>query len=205
MLAHAAPITDPTHKPPRPRRWIPLSLWLFAAILALVGLGNMLQVILPIYRQQMAIRTIERLGGQINSEPAGPKWIRAKLGDKCMSLFDKVTLVNLTTSSATEADLACLNGLRHLDSLYLGKQQMTVAGIRQIRGLTQLRFVSLPHGDLTNWAAGELMRAGMRCETMYGQGYHLHIVPASTKIPRYGVLSRLPESAGFEEFRDERG
>jgi hypothetical protein len=56
--------SDPTlSKPPRPRRWIPLSLRMYLAVLVAVGVASIACVAVPIYRQHVAIQEIERLSG----------------------------------------------------------------------------------------------------------------------------------------------
>ena len=52
MAAQAVPIPDPTDKPPRRRRWIPLSLRMFVAML-LLG-ASAVWIGLPAYRQYRA-------------------------------------------------------------------------------------------------------------------------------------------------------
>jgi hypothetical protein len=55
---------------PLPR---PLWIGLVAVVLAVVATG--LQFGLPIYRQQAAIREIERAGGRVHVVPRGPAWL----------------------------------------------------------------------------------------------------------------------------------
>jgi ankyrin repeat protein len=61
-------------KPPRQRRWIPLSARIFAALLVLLGLCGSLWFGLAVHRQGTVIREIERLGGRCELKPTGSDW-----------------------------------------------------------------------------------------------------------------------------------
>ena len=54
------------------------------------------------YRQLLAIREIERLGGNVRFEPVGPKWLRDSIGADRMRLFDKVISVNFGEQSTDD-------------------------------------------------------------------------------------------------------
>jgi hypothetical protein len=112
MVFTANPSADPTTvNPPRPRRWIPLSLRMFVAILVLLGAGSALWIGVPAYRQQTAIREIERVGGKVVTRPRGPNWLRTWVGDERMKPFDEVVTVLLKGSQCTDATLTHLTGL----------------------------------------------------------------------------------------------
>jgi hypothetical protein len=64
-------------EPPRGRRWIPLSLRIYVTMLMLAGLGSALWIGVPAYRQKVAIREIERLGGTVNLYSQAPGWLRS--------------------------------------------------------------------------------------------------------------------------------
>jgi hypothetical protein len=197
MAPTVVPSPDPkADKPPRQRRRIPVSVRIFAAILLLLGTGSALQICVPIYRQQSAIRTITQLGGQVDSEPGGPKWMREAFGGERMVWFDKVTLVDLSTSTATDAVLSRLNALPELEELYVGNSQMTPNGIRQLTKLKKLEQLSIPDTEISNWAVGELWRAlpHLSIGTRMGPDYGLRITPASSQGPRQILFLRRPSS-----------
>ena len=52
-------------KPPRRWRRLPLSLWMFLAIIVLLGLAAVATVGVPVYLHQSALRRVERLGGEL--------------------------------------------------------------------------------------------------------------------------------------------
>jgi hypothetical protein len=69
---------------PRLRRWIPLSLKMFAAILAAVGVvsGIWLVSLHIHYRRQMeAVAVIERIGGSVDYRYDAPQWLNRLLPD----------------------------------------------------------------------------------------------------------------------------
>jgi hypothetical protein len=163
---------------------MPVSLRIFAVILVLTGFGSLLQVGLPIYRERMAIRTIESLGGMVGRKAGGPHWLRGVL--EKTTLFDHVTWVDLRTPRATDATLAELNALPELSYVSVGKSQMTVAGVRHLIGLPKLSYVSLPDGPLTNWAVGELCRASpaIRVNQTSGREFEMRILPRELRRPQ---------------------
>ena len=50
---------------------------------------------LPIYWQQVAIREIERLGGNITVRKRGPEWLRRWIGNDRIKIFDDAEIVYL--------------------------------------------------------------------------------------------------------------
>ena len=74
---------------------VPRPLWIGLATGVLIVTGGALRIGLPIYREQVAIREIKRLGGQYMTSRGGPDWLRKLVGDDRMELFDKVYMVRL--------------------------------------------------------------------------------------------------------------
>ncbi|HEY2249753.1 MAG TPA: hypothetical protein VGH74_01785, partial [Planctomycetaceae bacterium] len=61
MAIPVIPASDPaSDKPPRPRRWIPLTLRMYVAIVGVLGLGSTLLFGLQSYRQFSVIERLER-------------------------------------------------------------------------------------------------------------------------------------------------
>src|SRR5258707_454509 len=103
MATPARPGPDPTtEKPPRRRRWIPLSLRIFLAILLLLGMGA-LWLGARGYRQMVAIREIEQAGGELVTKKGGPEWLRAQVGDERMKSVDNVEVVDFLGSQDARA------------------------------------------------------------------------------------------------------
>ena len=122
---------------------LPRPLWIgfTAAVLTLVALG--LRIGVPIYQQQVAIREIERLGGDIETRQGGPLWLRNRVGDKRRRLFDEVTRVNLMGSDVTDSALASLKMLPHLEQLRLAGRHVTDRELAYLKGLHGLQALSL--------------------------------------------------------------
>ena len=57
-------------------------------VLVVVAVGVLVGV--PVYRQQVAIREIDRLGGGGETRSGGPQWLRDIVGDEWMRGFDAV-------------------------------------------------------------------------------------------------------------------
>src|SRR5947207_3285115 len=111
MAAPAITTDAATEKPPRSRRWIPLSLQMFAAMLLILGVAGVLRVGIPAYRQQVAFRVIEAAGGYIEPVRGGPDWLRRWAGDEWMKVFDEVGhAIELDDRHVGDAEVASLAG-----------------------------------------------------------------------------------------------
>jgi hypothetical protein len=126
----------------------PQSLFLLTVVLVLLALG--LQFGLPIYRQQMAIREIERLGGAVQARLKAPLWLRERLPDEFVRLFGTVRLVHLRTTAVTDADLSILRTFPQLEALSLSYSGVTDAGLTQLSGFEHLRILELDKTAVTD-------------------------------------------------------
>jgi len=169
---------------PEPRRSsirLPRPLWIGLATVALVVVAVGLGFGVPIYRQQVAIREIDRFGGWVAREPGGPDWLRRWTGSE--NIFDEVQGVYLVGTNLADADLDRLNGavnpkilaisgtrvgdagLIHLtnftsvEALALDHSDVTDAGLKHLHRLKNLRFVDLRSTWVTDTGVAELMRA----------------------------------------------
>jgi hypothetical protein len=141
-----------TDKPPRPRRWIPLSLRIFVAILLLIGVGSALPVAVRPYRQWAAIGEIELLGGVASATHVGPFWLRELLGSDGMAPFDEIWKVNLSSTPADDRTLRHLRCMTQLTELRLSNTKVTDAGLVSLTDLPKLRYLDLTGTNVT--AAG---------------------------------------------------
>jgi Leucine-rich repeat (LRR) protein len=151
MATSAVPIPDPTaDKPPRRRRWIPMSLRIFGAILILVGMVSAFSIGWPAYRQAVAIEEIERVGGEIQSLPGGPKILRAWVGDERMRPFDEVYAVYLDRTETTNGTLDAISCLSQLQYLSLVNTQIDDEGLTHLRSLRSLDDLNLTGTRITD-------------------------------------------------------
>src|SRR5690242_4194702 len=136
MSESATPIPgSTTHQPPRPRRWIPLSLRMFVAITVLLGLGSIVWTAWSVQRQKSAIRAIQELRGQVDLRAGGPAWLKKMLREP---LFDEVVRITCTDLPATDETLRRISGLTNLEELGLYSNQITDAGLMHVEGLAGL-------------------------------------------------------------------
>jgi Leucine Rich repeat len=149
MTDSAAATPDPTiKKPPRRKRWIPLSLRVFAALLVTLGLGGT-WVGVRGYLQLSAIRKIEGVGGVVNQTETSPRWLREFVGKDRIRMFDEVAYVAFD-GNTTDAELDHLPGLTSLHTLSLPFTQVTDAGLIRLRGLTSLQALNLTGTQVTD-------------------------------------------------------
>jgi hypothetical protein len=109
-----------------------------------------LRVGMPIFRQHLAIREIERIGGHVDTDARGPTWLRGLVGMEGMKRFDIVTSVDLANTAATDATLSHLACLSELRDIRLTKTQISDVGLANLKGLTNLREVGLYKTQVTD-------------------------------------------------------
>ena len=129
--------TDPVT--PEPCRFLirlPRPLWIGLAAVVLVVVGVGLRIGVPAYRQQVAIREIERLGGRIDRPSQIPFWLSSK--GVQFEFLDKVEAVDLTGADIDDADMHFLCDFGELRDLNLWGTRVTDAGLRNIESLTNL-------------------------------------------------------------------
>jgi len=122
---------------------LPHPLWILLAALLLLLIAAGLGIAIPHYRQQTALREIERLNGSVSMLGGGPDWLRRWIGDDRMRPFDKVSAVDLARSKVTDGDLIWLAQLRGLRRLNLWTARISDAGLVHLRDLTELRRLDL--------------------------------------------------------------
>ena len=138
----------------------PLSLSLLTLAVVVVAVG--MQFGIPIYLRQQAVMRIRRLGGSVETIRRGPGWLRQRLGNERMQVFDDTETVNLQGIPFTDDDLAKLRCLKGVRTLNLQYTEVTDVGLKHLARRTT------PH-DLTalNLSGTNVTVAGM--ESLAGQ------------------------------------
>lgn len=155
-----------SHQPTEPaRRRLRLpSVRTLVVVTLLLAIGSIyFGVILPYQRQRAAIERIAAtLGGSVNLEQTGPRWIRDLIGDWNMIGFDRVTYVSLACTDTTDDDLHHLaTELPNLGTLALVDTKITDDGLSALAGFTQMRHLYLGWTDLTDEGVQQLTRLRM--------------------------------------------
>ncbi|MGE5195678.1 MAG: hypothetical protein ACM3U2_24565, partial [Deltaproteobacteria bacterium] len=145
---------DATNVTPRdPRRFsirLPRPLWIGLAATVLVVAAAALHLGMPIYRQHVCIREIERVGGVALTFPRGPEWLRDRVGDERMRLFEDVVEVQIIVKPATEETLRHVGELTSLQRLYLDGTPVTDDWLVHLKGLSRLEKLSLRNTPVTD-------------------------------------------------------
>lgn len=148
------PMTDSSHSGTRSR----LPVWM-VILCVIMGISVTATLVgLPYYRQHCAVRAIAAAGGGVQIQRGGPEWLRRRLGDKPMQVFDWVSSVTLPGTSATDAVLSHLPGLPHISSLHVqGKfiighdeepGKITGVGLEHLKGLLKLKKLTFYHAAI---------------------------------------------------------
>ncbi|HEY3966974.1 MAG TPA: hypothetical protein VGM05_20595 [Planctomycetaceae bacterium] len=158
-MSSIPPTADPT---PSLCRRFPVRLarpaWLFGAGITVVVVALALRLGLPVYRQDRAIREVERLGGVVQTSPRGPGWVRKGLGDERMRMFDTVIRVDLNDSQITDAEMFYLSALTDLQWLTLDRTKVGDEGLIQIKDLKKLEGLLLNWTPVTDAGVAHLQR-----------------------------------------------
>jgi hypothetical protein len=112
-----------------------------------------LQVGLPMYRQQPAIRAIRQAGGFVGVEPDGPEW------NSDWTRFGQATVVGLTNKQFNDADAVCLATLKHAKVMVLLGTQITDVTLEHLKELTNLQYLDVRETRVTESGVAELQRA----------------------------------------------
>jgi hypothetical protein len=132
----------------KPRRFSirsPAASWIVLATVVLTVVAVALGIGVPIWRQQVASREIERLGGQIDVRNDGPEWLQELMGPKDAQIFNVITRVRLGGTDFGDGDMSILSGLGTVERLVLYNTRVTDSGLVHVRGLRNLKGLYL-HG-----------------------------------------------------------
>ncbi|MFN0053948.1 MAG: hypothetical protein ACKV0T_17355 [Planctomycetales bacterium] len=129
---------------------LPRPLWIFLGTVAFVVMAIAVRIGLPIYRQRVAIREFERLGGFVELQNGGPVWLRRVVGDRWMTPFQEVVHVGLGGSQVTDSNLIHLEQMPNLEWLVLTDTQISDPGLVYLQGLNKLTILDLEGTQVTN-------------------------------------------------------
>ena len=131
------------------KRWIPLSLRLFAALLSILGIASAL-VGFRGYRQLAAIRKIEGLHGHVEVTPVRLSWLRSMVGEDYMRMFDEVTHVDFGFVPMTEEGSALRVHLRLDGYFMIPNPPLKDKGLGHLRGAAWIRRLALDGSEITD-------------------------------------------------------
>ena len=110
------------------------------------------EILSAVESEQEAIRHVEKLGG--------------KAEISALDSGNRVTKIDLNSTSVSDADLKLLGSLTALEALDLGKTKITDAGLIHLKGLKNLRSLNLAFDDVSDEGLRHL--TGLtKLETLY--------------------------------------
>ncbi|MFN0056482.1 MAG: hypothetical protein ACKV0T_30410 [Planctomycetales bacterium] len=169
---------------------LPRPLWLCLGTFVVVIVAGGIRFGMPVYRRQVAIREIERVGGIVATRNVGPVWLRSVVGEEWMQRFDDVVEVYLTDTQFTDAGLRHLEALSALRLLNLRGTQSSDAGLVHLEALSHLETLDLNSTNVTD--AGLVHLKGLtRLQRLFVMG---------TQVTAEGVAdleAALPDLAIF--------
>jgi hypothetical protein len=109
-----------------------------------------LRIVVPIYRQEMAIRELNAAGVYRLTNKRGPEWLRRWMGTKRMRGYDDVFSVELTGGGADDRLVANFSALKNLNRVTLKKALVTDAGLAQLTGIASLETLEIESPRITD-------------------------------------------------------
>src|SRR5690349_5078400 len=107
--------TSGTDRPPRRRRWVPLSLRMFVAINLLAAVVGVVWLGARSYQNSRLANEIRKVG-RVSFRLPAPAWMRfPPLAAEMLEMIGRPFEVSLTASSATDDTLLCLRGQSTLE------------------------------------------------------------------------------------------
>ena len=177
--------------------------WLLAPVL--LALLLMARQGLVHAQQQTAIRDIERIGGRVLTTHGEPAWLLWLTGNRSFHVFEKATVVNLSETGITDADLGHLAKLNGLERLNLGETEITDTGLEHLERLTGFKALDLSGTPITGKGLERLANL-TNLEYLYLAGTQvgdgdLHHLYGLSKLRHLDVTATAVTIEGVEEIR----
>ncbi len=147
----------------KPRlRWFQYSLrtLLLVMLLASIGMSWVAVRMQRARKQKAAVEAIKKLGGFVfydyefdqsgilqDRTPPGPAWLGDFLGEDFLAA---ILAVRLAGTQVNDAGVRNLRGLTQLQQLYLWDSQITDAGLEHLKGMTKLQTLDLSGTRVTD-------------------------------------------------------
>lgn len=150
MATATLPALDSTTRnPPRYLHRIPMSLRIFLALIVVVGISNLYSIC----DEPRVLEIIRDWGGTAKTGSTAPAFLRRFVrGDQIVnSLFiERVASVDLSWTEISDDGVRELRGLTNLRELELDGTLITDAGLSHLSGLRKLEYLKLDETSVTD-------------------------------------------------------
>ena len=136
------------------RRWI----WYVVTVVLLSVVGPICGLTYYFGARLLLIRRIERVGGQVETEPVITGVNREMIGNKFLHYFEEPTHVRYQATRIGERQLAPLRGLPKLESVDLRNSRVDGDALRHIKALSELHSLSFFRSDVGDDGLGAFRR-----------------------------------------------
>jgi len=132
----------------------------------LLGIGTVLLTVcilslrfaVPAYRQQAAIRELERRGARVTLHNDHPAWLPERFVETWGQLFGKVEMVAWYNPGDNEGSLAALSALTDLELLYITDTPIGKSELSHLRPLHKLKLLHLDGTKVADADVAHLQR-----------------------------------------------
>jgi Leucine-rich repeat (LRR) protein len=156
-------------------------------------------------QQQNAVVEIERFGGRVLTTHGEPDWLLWLTGNRAFRMFEKATVVNLSETAITDADLDHMAKLNGLERLNLGETEITDTSMEHLERLTDLKALDLSGTQITGKSLEHLANL-TNLEYLYLAGTQvgdgdLHHLNGLSKLRHLDVTGTSVTVKGGEEMK----
>ena len=142
---------------------LPRPLWIGLATILLVFAAAAVHIGVPIYRQWVAIKQVEGLGGTVDGDRFGSTWLGDRIGRELRLPLQRVTWIGLAGTPATDATVSQIAQFSELEWLILDQTLITDEGLAHLRRLLKLEGLSLNGTQVTDAGLSHLkVLSGLR-------------------------------------------
>ena len=152
--SYAPAVRTPVHFSVR----LPRPLWIFLASVAIAVVSLGLRFGEPIWRRQLAIWELERIGGRLSFDKTGPSWLRELVGDRRMRAFDAVDWINFRSTPFYDWHVTYMNAFPALRGIELDGTQITDSGVARLENFRKLEHLSLSDTPITDNGLEDIAR-----------------------------------------------
>ena len=136
--------------------WLRRPGWLLAVGVFMVLVLALLLAGVRWQRQQSLIDEIQALGGQVETSPIGPAWLRDALGEDHMRGWDRIVGINLADRDVDDEWLRRILHLKDLDWIDLTATRVTERGLSRVAELPGLKELYVEESSVTDVALADL-------------------------------------------------
>jgi hypothetical protein len=168
-------------------RWLRRPGWLLASGVFMVLFVALLIAAVRWNRQQRLIADIEAVGGQVETTPVGPAWLRSALGEDHMRGWDRIVGINLADCDVDDRWLQRILYLQDLEWIDLTATGVSERGLARVAELSALKQLYIEETAVSDEALADLDAAHPDVTLIRGRRAPIATALAMRRINRHAL------------------